>query len=119
MLALTSAGLAPYAAIRCPMAASVAAAGDRQGPHGGHVHRTAGIADHEQREASSARAGATAPAESTCTMPLGCGAPVIEAPRSAAVHAAAPTTDAPHGLVILTYATVFPTQDPPPPRQLV
>jgi hypothetical protein len=120
LLTLASAGLAQSAMIGCPTALAKPMANDvatQATPHGEHAHHMA--SGNDDRQASEVEGGSTAPFESSCTMPVGCGVTGITSPRWTGASAAAPTLEARRLIIVARYTTVFPAHEPPPPRFLV
>lgn len=118
LLTLASAGLAQSAILECPMELTAMGAGvEAQRPsHAAHAHQGHDSATEPDRWASSANSGSTSQPDSTCTMPIGCGAAGIHAPRVPAAPSGEPTVEALRTFVLQRYATVFLAHEPPPPR---
>lgn len=115
MLTLASAGWAQSAMLGCPMALAAAGIGMAgQAASDEHLHHTPHLQVDQQ---SSAVADSSEPgSEPSCTMPVGCGAAGVTAPRAVVSSAGPPTNEAPGPSTAIQYTTVFLSHEPPPPR---
>ena len=122
LLTLSCGALAQSAMLACPMALTAPAAGvasqhDVHAQHEAHAQHAQGAADAAVSSPGSVVQDVTSPhPEAGCSMPTGCGAAGITAPRLSTARMGAFAAEAARPFGALDYRTVFPPHDPPPPR---